>query len=548
MQSFTSRTPAVLRRTKPAITIATRYAHHSTPAVPDQVHFQETHEQGYFDLMEYTAAQNQFGEYFKECLLKEGIEWQTIETATYQNTLDEREFDPPAGPRPDSPAWAYMYGNNLVDWKAQMNNLDANNEYKRGMYKHRTEALEKKLRMHYPNLDWEARYESRLHQWKGDLSMSTFSKRKAEALAKAVAADPKAYVDLYRANNHFDFGSDDPYRYYMPKSNEDKWVALQRFEWDQTSRNADVAPYVAALGNLEAMLEPKVKGLDVKGALKAALTGSDAAEWLAAFDKAVPSATRMGAEGLDLLEMTDATKTANAIKSMDGPSNAQLIIALAWGNMPDMFAQFFVSGTFDDFVKDNDAVVGEIGTNFVALAKSSADLDKAVSEACASVEKACGVKGVADFLNGSGLAAAASEACPTMQDCGLTKNLKAQAASLKSQGSFLGWVNCMAAAGTVQSENPAMNLYNATLFGSRGSTLNRLGQADGNLLGAAVGRQVAAFSGNPDDAATAAKAFDLKNATQGFNTSRTVYNDSFTQLKLDYALADMGSLEIQYKY
>jgi len=352
-------------------------------------------------------------------------------------------------------------------------------------------------------------------------------------------------VDLYRANNHFDFGPDDPYRYYMPKANEDKWVALQRFEWDQTSRNADHGPYLTALGKLVDMLEPKLKSLDVKGALKAGLTGSDAADMLAAFDKAIPSATRMGAEGLALMEMTDADKTANAIKSMEGVSNAQLLVALVWGNVPDMFAQFFVSGTFDDFVKDNDSVVAEVVTNFAAHAKSSAALDKAVSEACAAVEQACGVKGLAGQLN---LAAAASEACPAMSDCGLSKNLKAHAESLKSQGSFLGWVNFMAAAGAVQSDNLVMNAYNSALYGPRGSTLNRLGQADGNQLGAAVGRQVAAITGNADDAAKAAKVFDLKNAAQGFNTTRASYDNSFSRLKLDYAMADMGSLEIQYKY
>merc|ERR1711939_417671 len=107
-----------------------------------------------------------------------------------------------------------------------------------------------------------------------------------------------------------------------------------------------------------------------------------------------------------------------------------------------------------------------------------------------------------DMLNGGGLAAAAASACPTTPGCGLSSKLKATAEDLKSQGSFLGYVNCMAAAATVQCENPVMNLYHAVAFGARGATLKSLGEAaKGADLGIAVGKQVAAFTGNAADAA-----------------------------------------------
>merc|ERR1719326_235342 len=206
---------AAVRRLRQAAPVSVRFNTQPAPPVMEQVEYQ--YQDGYLDLMEHTANENAFGEYFKECLAKNGVEFQTLETAAYQLLMDEQEFDPPAPPRPDSPAWGYMYGNNLVDFKAAAANLPADKEYKRGFFNSYVEPLEKKLLMHYPNLDWASKLEARKAQWNADSAVSTFQRNKAEVMAEAVAAGGASeYIELYRSNSHFKFGPDDPYNYYMP--------------------------------------------------------------------------------------------------------------------------------------------------------------------------------------------------------------------------------------------------------------------------------------------------------------------------------------------
>jgi len=537
MQRLT-RAPSLLHRIKPSVTTLVRFSW-STPAVPEQLQYVD--EMEYMDVLEFTGAENEFGNYFKECLEEEGLSYQSLETASYQMMMDERDFDTAAGPRPDSPAWAYMYGNNLVDFKAQMENLTADKEYKRGFYKHRVEALEKKLRMHFPHLDWQSRYERRLKQWENETKMSAFARCKAEALAKAVAENPDGYIDLYRSNSHYNFGPDDPFHYYMPKENEEKWLNLQRFEWDQTSRNADRGPYMEALNKLEAMVEPAMNGVPFQEAMKRMLGSTETmSSAVALFKKAVPS-TIEGAEGL-------TAQAASASKSVESTPPGRLLVSLVWGNMPDILAQFFVRpGSLDSFISDNQGTLTDIACSLSAMAKSAAALDKAVTAACAAVEKSCNAKGLAAFLEAEGLAAAAVVAVPAPEPNGLSQQLTAVGNALKTN-SFLGYVNCIAAANVLQSENVVTNLYNSITFGPRGALIETLSQAKGTTLAKAIGAQAASFTGNAGDAAVAAEVFDVQAAVTAANEARVAHNQNLQRIKVDYALADLASLEVQYKF
>lgn len=547
MQRF-SRNSSFLRRVGPRVG-SNAIRHHSTPAVMEQVEYQ--YQDGYLDVLEYTAAENQFGNYFKQCLAKEGVNYQRLESAGYQLMMDEREFDPPASPRPDSPAWAYMYGNNLVDFKTQMENLTPDKEFKRGFFKHRVEALEKKLRMHFPQLDWQARYARRQRQWSTDKQMSVFARAKAEELAKAVAEDEARYVEQYRSNSHFNFGADDPFEYYMPTENEEKWLAHQRFEWDQTSRNADRQPYMDMLGKLTAFLEPKLKNVPLKAVLGNMLTAGNA-EVFAAFNTACPSTTTGGEKEVEL-----KTQRANVKKAVDSFTPAQLATALTFGNLPDLFAQFFVKpGSLDAFLKDNDAALTDVAASHAGLVAAGAKMDKAITDACAAIQKAAegaGAtknSGLAAFLANGGLEAAALEVLKKPEAHGLAQNLQALAETIKGN-SFLGYVHCMAAATVLSRPNLATDVYAQATYGSRGNAVNVVGQAAAVPgFADAVGRQVSAFlsDSTPDVQEAASGAVELEGVSEELNAARQANDSDWLRLKLDYGLADLASLSIQYKY
>merc|ERR1719150_1105798 len=107
--------------------------------------------------------------------------------------------------------------------------------------------------------------------------MTEFQKCKAEVAANAVSTDVDGFIELFRSNSHFQFGADDPYHHYMPKSNEDKWVAYQKFCWDKTASNADTAMYGNALQPLMGALDATLAKSPLKAAVGAALKSTDAA-------------------------------------------------------------------------------------------------------------------------------------------------------------------------------------------------------------------------------------------------------------------------------
>jgi len=152
------RNATVLKR-KLAPQPALRFAH-TKPPVMEQTEHIDTHVGGFVEYMEPSPARREFGEYFKACLAKEGVDFQELESMNYQMCVDEMEFDPPSPPRPDSEAWAYMYGNNLVEFKTMAETLTPDKEYKRGFFEFRIDPLIKKMKIHYRHLDWRSKYES----------------------------------------------------------------------------------------------------------------------------------------------------------------------------------------------------------------------------------------------------------------------------------------------------------------------------------------------------------------------------------------------------
>jgi len=497
----------------------------------EQTEHIDTHVGGFVDYMEPSPARREFGEYFKACLAKEGVEFQTLETKNYQMTVDEMEFDPPSPPRPDSEAWGYMFGNNLVEFKTMAETLTPDKEYKRGFFEFRIEPLIKKMKIHYPHLDWRSKYESVKREWKEGV-FTTFQKLKAEVLAKNVADDMDGYIDLYRSNSHFKFKSDDPYRYYMPTENEIKWINYQRFEWDRTSQTADLTRYVEKLQSLTAAIDGPLKKTGFVAAVQAAVASTDkalASEIVSAVIQASPylagekvdpeeeigavfdkfgikdklTATHAGkvsalyrgahvpgndlwdktrAEAIEILvdtaKASDITMRYHGNKVHDAVAAdpAGLLVGTIFGAHTELFAQLFINdGDFATFFSSNESAFAAIVDSFVALNATTDAFGKNLAKACASATEGMKKNGASKADSAAcvaGLTAAVAKE-GTAEGSFLAKKLNTMAADLKARGSILGNVNCQAAALYVDSEevqNSAMGkiLLNTLLTDSNG--------------------------------------------------------------------------------
>lgn len=532
-----------LNRKSAAVTLSVRTNFGPAPPVMEQVEYQ--YNDGYLDLMEHTANENAFGDYFKECLEKKGVEFQSLETAAYQLLMDEREFDPPAPPRPDSKAWGYMYGNNLVDFKAAVANLPAGKEFKRGFFMSYIDPLEKKLLMHYPNLDWASKLAARQAQWEADPTPTTFQRNKAEVMAEAIAeGGASEYVELYRSNSHFKFGADDPYHYYMPADNEEKWVRLQQFEWDLESKNADVAPYVEALGKIEGLLAPVLAEMPFKQALKDILAGPGSDEVAKVFASAIPS-TKGDVQAM--------------LKVIDAETPQRLAVALAWGNKPDLFSQFFVSpGSVDRFVADNGSTATALAGAYKDLAAKVKAFAAALDGATTAVQKAVeagGAKhsGVKNFLHSGGLVSAAGSAA--LPAHGLATRLSAIATGMRSQ-SLLGYVMAEAGARCVNDQTVVRTVYERMAYGSHGGDLAAVAAAASQAsFAGAVQEQIASHLRNTgnmpaglDLRSAVADSVNVLEAAKAVVSARAAVDAAWGGAALDYALADLASLSIQYKF
>jgi len=503
-------TSLLARKLSPQYTV--RFAH-TKPPVMEQTEHIDTHVGGFVDYMEPSPAQKEFGEYFKACLAKEGIDFQQLESKNYQMCVDEMEFDPPSPPRPDSEAWGYMYGNNLVYFKTMADTLSPDKEYKRGFFEFRIDPLIKKMKIHYRNLDWRSKYESLKKEWEHGV-FTTFQKMKAEVLAKEVAADMDGYVELYRSNSHFNYKPDDPYHYYMPVENELKWTNYNKFNWDKTSQIADHGPYFEKLQLLTKAMDGPLRKTGFVVAAQAAITSPDiavATEMVSAIVKACPSVVgpsleldqeiawvldfvgvkenltakqadtlsallrgpnvsgsdlsgKTVAQATDILKDTataaNITVRCNALKVSKAiaADPAGVLVGTLFGCCPDLFDQLFINeGDFETFVSSNETAFAAMVESFAALNVTTAAFAKRLAAAVASVDAAAethGAKGAGcgAYLKASGLTAAVEKAVPTSPGSFMAQKLNAMAQDLKARGSFLGNVTCRTAALYVDSD------------------------------------------------------------------------------------------------
>jgi len=502
----------LLKRKSPHL-VAVRYNFHNPPT-PDPVPYIDMHEGGWFDFHEASPAEYEGAAYFKQCLAKEGVDYQTLDSKNYTMTVDMMEFDPPSPPRPDSPAWAYMYGNNLVDMKVMAETLTPENDYKRGYFESRLVPLERKVKVHYPHLDWRSKFEAAKKAWT-EGKFGTFQKLKAEAAAKAVAEDVDGYIELYRCNSHFKYKDDDPFHYYMPAENEAQWIAYNQFQWDCVSSNANVEKYVEALkkmagalgglekttlkaamgamltsgstahvkelvgafkkgcastvGNAEEsgadMMAAVLAGAGVKGkltkeqaaAVSTMLRGSPAAGDLEGKSVAQASEVLLGTCAEEVLAARfHATKALAAVNSQPSGSVA---LALLWGNMPQGFTQLFIHPDGVDKACANEGRLTDLCDSLAALKTAgdafAAKLNKACDAAEAGLKKAgADAAGVSAFLKSSGLPVVCAVANPqdAQEPHMLAAKLSAMADDLKSRGSMMGRVNLTACANYVACE------------------------------------------------------------------------------------------------
>jgi len=591
----------------------------------EQTEHIDTHVGGFVDYMEHSPARKEFGEYFKTCLAKEGVEFQVLESKNYQMTVDEMEFDPPSPPRPDSEAWGYMFGNNLVEFKVMAENLTPDKEYKRGFFEFRIEPLIKKLKIHYNHLDWRSKYESVKKEYKEGV-FNTFQKLKAEVLAKEVVADMEGYVDLYRSNSHFNFKPDDPYRYYMPVENEIKWTNYQRFEWDRSSQTADLSHYVEKLQSLTAAVDGPLRKtgfvaavqnavgsndmevaseivsaviqassylagekmdpeqeigavfgkLGIKGKLTAAQAGTVSALYRGSHISGADLSDKTTAEAIDILKDTakasDVTMRYNATKVHDAVAAdpAGVLVGTLFGTHTELFAQLFINdGDFATFVSSNEAAFASMVDSFAALDATAKAFAKNIATALAAADKAIKANGVAKGDSAACMAGltAAVEKASISEESFLAKKLTAMAQDLKARGSFLGNVNCQAAALYVDSDEVQNSagykvllnslLGDASGCGCSGAFLQQAAKAatartfaDG--VAASIADQLvnsgALPSASRDLTGAIETAFgELSESAAKVLEARAATSETVMKLSLDIALKDLASLEIQYK-
>jgi len=457
---------------------------------------------------------------------------------------------------------------------------------------------------------------------------TSFQKLKAEILAKEVAADKDGYIELYRSNSHFNYKPDDPYHYYMPVENEVKWTNYNKFDWDMTSETADHSPYVEKLQMLSAALDAPLKKTGFIAAARAIVNSPDlafASELVAAVAKACPSLVepkleleeeirvilgKMGiketvkpesatalsallrgsnmpgadlsgktvAEAVEILKDTakaDAIGTRyKAIKVEDAVTQdpTGVLVGTLFGCYPELFAQLFINeGDFSTFVSSNEAPFTSMVDSFAGLNSATDDFAKRLAAACSKTDEVAKANGVVDagcaaYLKASGLASAAEKAAIHSNGSFLAQKLNVMGQDLKARGSFLGNVNCRAAALYVDSEEVqssavgklVLNSLFADSHGFSGTELQEIAVAAaernfGDIVAANLAEYLVSsgrVASVPRDLLGAVETLfgDLTEFAGKVSEARATTCEHVMSLNLDIALKDLASLEIQYKY
>merc|ERR1712061_136278 len=204
--------------------------------------------------------------------------------------------------------------------------------------------------------------------------------------------------------------------------------------------------------------------------------------------------------------------------------------------------------------------------SFTALNTTSQAFAKKLKAACASATEAMKKNGAAKADSAAcvaGLTAAVEKSASG--DSFLAKKLSAMAQDLKARGSFLGNVNCQAAAlyaDSSEAQSSAgctvlLNSLYADADGFNGTFLQQAAQAaTSRTFSDGVAASVAAHlvssgtvpSASRDLTGAVETAFgELAETAEKVIEARAAACDSVMKLSLDIALKDMASLEIQYK-
>jgi len=314
--------------------------------------------------------------------------------------------------------------------------------------------------------------------------------------------------------------------------------------------------------------------LGVKGKLSAAQAGTVSAMFRGPHISGADLAEKTTAEAIDIIKDTakasDITMRYNATKVYDAVAAdpAGVLVGTLFGTHTELFAQLFINdGDFETFVSSNEAAFASMVDSFAALNATTQAFGKDLAAACAKANEAIKANGVAKGDSAAchaGLTAAIEKA-GLSEESFLGKKLTAMAQDLKARGSFLGNVNCQAAALFVDSAevgnsagcNVVLNSLFANANGFSGTLLQQAAQAAtartfADSVAASIADQLvnsgAVPSASRDLTGAIETAFgELSENAAKVIEARAAACETVMNLSLDIALKDMASLEIQYK-
>jgi len=214
-----------------------------------------------------TPEDRAFGEALRARLEENGVEMDFIDNKQFQVKQENFEFDAPALPREMSRAWGFLWGNRLVKCEVLLKTLKPQDEYLRGYLEKHGDELKRKMKIHFPDLDWQSKVAKSLAGLQATPCgfNQLYNESKLEALAEFVKDEPETFVDFYRNNSYISsYDDNDSFGYNIPSTMEAKLEGLMQFDWDQSAAKPDVSRYVSIVGDLVECVDPLMKTLDPK--------------------------------------------------------------------------------------------------------------------------------------------------------------------------------------------------------------------------------------------------------------------------------------------
>lgn len=275
---------------------------------------------------------NDFSNALRMKLEGQNVDLDYFDLKIFQIKQENYEFDPPALPQERSSIWGYLWGNRLVTTLKLLENLKPADEYLRGYLEKISEELTRKMRIHYTSLDWESRKSS--GQQGGFEHM--YRQAKLEALSDFVVSDPDAFLNLYRNNSYIsNYDAGDNFGYNIPTEIESKLEGLMKFDWDQTSSNPDVAPYVSLVSSLVDFSDARLRAVDPN--LGSTLGGLVTSELTSSTDRLTQVCSVLETTSASLVGEVAERKATNlkyvmsSLKTNSAPVDADLLVHVMRG-------------------------------------------------------------------------------------------------------------------------------------------------------------------------------------------------------------------------